>query len=89
MNNIFRIIIVKINIMKANIIKIYINKTHVIIKNVTLSESALKTISESKTILSLENTTLSSFSSILLVTNQSGTNINVGRKALTALLHNS
>ena len=49
----------------------------------TLPESALP-----KTVSSLENTTLPSFSRILLVTNQSGTNLNVGRKT-TALLHNS
>ena len=48
MNNSFRIIIVKINMVKGNIniIKIYIKKNYIITKNVPLSEFALtKTIS--------------------------------------------
>ena len=58
MDNSFRTIIVKTNIIKANIIKIYSNKTHIITKNVTLSESAL-----TKIISSLKNTTSAGFSS--------------------------
>ena len=40
-----------------------------------------------KTIPSLANTASSGFSSILFVTNQSGTNFNAARQASTALAH--
>ena len=55
---------------------------HIINKNVTRPESA-----STKTIPSLANTASSSFSSILFVTNQSGTNFNAARQASTALAH--
>ena len=48
----------------------------------TISESI-----SSRSVSSLENTKLSSFSRISFVTNQSGTNFNAGRQASTALLH--
>ena len=80
MSNSFKIIIIKIIIIKVNIIKVYSIKTPIITINVTLSESSL-----TKTIPSLENTTSSSFSRILFVINQSGANVNAGRKTSKVL----
>ena len=51
--------------------------------NVTLSQYR-----SSRSISSLENTTLSSLSSILLVKDESGTKFNFGRKVSIALSHN-
>ena len=84
MDNVFRIIIIIIKtiIIKVNIISICSLKACIITKNVALLESSIK-----RTISSLENTTSPSFSNILLLKNELGTNFSVGRKASTDLSH--
>ena len=63
MNNRFRIIFIKINIINVNFIKIYTKITHFITKDATLLESTL-----TKTLQLLENKSSASFLIILLVT---------------------
>ena len=81
-NNSLRIIIFEIIIIKVNTNKIYTKKTHVINKNVTLPQSLL-----TKAIPLLEKSLSSSFSIILLATNQSLLNFNACRKGSTTLSH--
>ena len=81
-NNISRFTFIKIIIIKANVMKVYSNKITPSLKNVTASESI-----SSRSVTSLENTTLSTFSNVLFVTNQSGTNFDTGRALSTALSH--
>ena len=82
MNNNFRIIFIKINIIKFNIVKLYTKITHFITKNVTLAESPSK-----KSISWLANKASSCVLITILVTNQSGTSFNAGTKSSTVLSH--
>ena len=69
-NNSFRIIFIKVTITKVNTIKAYSIKTHIITKNYGIIRIFIN-----KDYIILDNTTSSSFSSILFVTNQSRTNL--------------
>ena len=60
--------------IKVIIIKVYSKKAHIIAENVKISDSR-----SSRSILSLNKTTSSRFSSFLFITKQSGTNSNDGR----------
>ena len=79
MINNFRIRTVKIIIIKINIIKICTINDCIIAKECNNIRLYI-----TKDYIIIRNTALSSFSIILLVKNQSGTNFNAGRKASTA-----
>ena len=80
MNNSCRIIPIKINIIKVNIINIYTKNTHFMTEKCDITRIFIN-----KDYIILENNSWSSFLIILLITNQSGKNFDVGRKASTAL----
>lgn len=76
MNNSFRVFFNEFLIIKINIIKVYSIKSHIVSKNMALSESSLN-----KTTSTLEDTTSLRISCISFVKNQLGTVFNAGSKA--------
>ena len=81
MNNAFRIIFIIVSIIKVHLIKIYTKNTYLITTKCGITRIFIK-----RSILSSSYKAVRSFLIILLVTNQSGTYFNAGRKSSMALL---
>ena len=82
MNNSFRIMFIKINIIKVSIIKIYTKNTVFVTRECEVTRIFIK-----KSISLSWNKALWSFFIIVFVTNQSRTNFNAGRISSKSLSH--
>ena len=79
MKNSSRVILIIISIIKVNIIKIYTNNTHFITTQYGITKILLK-----QSLSSFAYKTVTTYLIIIIVTNQSGINLNAARISSTA-----